>query len=79
MKTILKASLALAITLIGFNSLAFGQTKEAAAQQHAEMAKFFEQSHSALDKALAEFDDAQNRPGSSELAFLSTAVKKSRP
>ena len=33
------------------------------------MAKFFEKSHSALDNALAEFDDAQNRPGSSELAF----------
>lgn len=69
MKTISKISLALAITLIGFNSLAFGQTKEVAAQQAAELAKFFEQSHSALDKALAEFDDAQNRPENSELAF----------
>lgn len=69
MKAISKISLALAITLTGFNSLAYGQTKEAAAQQDAEMAKFFEKSHSALDNALAEFDDAQNRPGSSELAF----------
>jgi len=33
------------------------------------LAKFFEQSHSALDNALAEFDDAQSRPENSELAF----------
>ena len=69
MKTISKISLALAIVLIGFNSLASGQTKEAAAQQDADMAKFFEKSHSALDKALAEFDDAQGRPEKSELAI----------
>lgn len=69
MKTISKISLALAITLIGFSSIAHAQTKEAAAQKDAEMAKFFEQSHSALDNALAEFDDAQNRPENSELAF----------
>ena len=69
MKTISKISLALAITLIGFTSLASGQIKEAAAQQDADMAKFFEQSHSALDKALAEFDDAQDRPEKSELAI----------
>ena len=69
MKTISKISLALAIVLIGFTSLASGQIKEAAAQQDADMAKFFEQSHSALDKALAEFDDAQDRPEKSELAI----------
>ena len=68
MQAIYKTSLALALTLIGFCSLASAQTKEAAGQLDAEMAKFFEKSHSALDNALAEFDNAQDLPENSELA-----------
>ena len=69
MQKISQITLALAITLIAFVPVTSAQTKEAAAQQDAEMAKFFEKSHSALDNALAEFDDAQTRPENSELAF----------
>lgn len=47
----------------------FGQTKEAIEQQDTETGKFFERAHSALDDALAEFDDAQSRPENKDLAF----------
>ena len=60
MQAIYKITLTLVITLTGISSLASAQTKEAAAQQDAEMKLFFEKSHSALDNALAEFDNAQD-------------------
>lgn len=69
MQAIYKTSLALALTLTGFCSFASAQTKEAAGQLDAETAKFFEKSHSALDNALAEFDNAQDLPENSELAI----------
>ena len=75
MKKISQIALALTIILFGFSSFACAQTKEAAAQQDAEMAKFFEQSHSALDNALAEFDDAETRPDKSELPFWDIVSK----
>lgn len=75
MQKISQITLALAITLAGFGSFTSAQTKEAAAQQDAEMAKFFEKSHSALDNALAEFDDAQDRPANSELPFYDIVSK----
>ena len=71
MQKIAQIILALTISLIGVGSFASAQTKEAAGQQDAEMAKFFEKSHSALDNALAEFDDAQTRPDNSEIPFYS--------
>ena len=69
MQAIYKITLTLVITLTGISSLASAQTKEAAAQQDAEMKLFFEKSHSALDNALAEFDNAQDLPENSELAI----------
>jgi hypothetical protein len=45
------------------------QTEEAIAQQDAESKAYFEKTHSALDDALAEFDDAQDAPDNKELAF----------
>ena len=75
MQKITQITLAFAIILIGFGSFASAQTNEAIAQQDAELAKFFEKSHSALDNALAEFDDAQSRPENSELAFYDILSK----
>ena len=75
MQTISKISLALVLALVGFVSVSTAQTKEAAGQQDAEMAKFFEKSHSALDNALAEFDDAQSRPENKDLAFYDILTK----
>jgi hypothetical protein len=45
------------------------QTDEVAAQENAEVQKFFEQAHSALDDALNLFDDAQTRPEEDDLRF----------
>jgi hypothetical protein len=67
-KTILAAFLYFC-TLGVCSSQATAQTEEAIAQQDSETAKFFEKAHSALDDALAEFDDAQSRPENKELAF----------
>ena len=49
--------------------VSFAQTEEAIAQQDAESKAYFEKTHSALDDALAEFDDAQDAPDTKELAF----------
>ncbi|MDE0936571.1 MAG: hypothetical protein OSA89_11695 [Mariniblastus sp.] len=45
------------------------QTDEVTAQENAEVQKFFEQAHSALDDALNLFDDAQTRPEEDDLRF----------
>lgn len=54
---------------LGAPSLLSGQTDEVQKQEDAEVTKFFEQAHAALDDALELFDDAQLRPGEENLAF----------
>lgn len=58
-----------ALIFLGVATSAVAQTKEVEAQEAAEMARFFEQTHGELDAALALYDDAQKRPGNKDLAF----------
>ena len=50
-------------------SVVSAQTEEVQQQEDAELKKFFEDAHGALDDALRLFDDAQKRPEEGDLAF----------
>ena len=61
--------LLLGLIVLPLPSLGCAQTEEVQKQEDAEVTKFFEDAHEALDDALTLFDDAQQRPEEDDLAF----------
>ena len=61
--------LLLVLIAVQLPSLGCAQTEEVRKQEDAEVTKFFEDAHEALDDALTLFDDAQQRPEEDDLAF----------
>lgn len=58
------------LLVLGFvSNVGLAQTEEVQRQEDAELSRFFEDAHEALDDALTMFDDAQTRPGEDDLAF----------